>query len=81
MPSKNNNNTTTQYAASTFSEATSTYSYDKDALNSKPIKEKRSLKQKVKSVLKDIGTNPFEYDDDSHKQPATWVAKLPPSRT
>lgn len=69
-------NTSPDYAASTFSEATA-YSYDKAAPNTK----RRSLRQRVKSALKDIGKSPFEYDDDNkHKQAAAWVTSLPPSR-
>lgn len=70
------------YAASTFSEATTTYSYDKTPVEQSKTTTtgKRSLKQRVKSVFKDMGTNPFEYDQDQDK-PANWVSKLPPSRT
>lgn len=72
------------YAASTYSEATTTttaYSYDK-APTDKPFKKtKRSLKQRAKSFFKDIGTNPFEYEDENkHKQAAAFVATMPPSR-
>lgn len=65
------------YAASTFSEST-TYSYDKPT--DKTSKPKRSFRQRVKAAIKDIGTSPFEEQDDKHKQSASWLASLPPSR-
>ncbi|CAN8098765.1 unnamed protein product [Discula destructiva] len=68
---------TKQYAASALSEST-TYSYDKPA--EETPKSKRSFKQRVKSALKDVGTSPFEYEDDKHKQTAGWLTSLPPSK-
>lgn len=67
---------TKQYATSTFSEA-SAYSYDKPA--ERESKPKRSLRQRVKSALKDIGTSPFEYNDEM-KPTAGWLASLPPPK-
>lgn len=68
----------TDYAASTFSEST-TYSHEKPAavMASKP---KRSFRQKVKSVIKDIGTSPFEDGGEKHKQSAGWLSSMPPSK-
>lgn len=65
-----------EYAASTFSEST-VYSYKKPA--EKTFIPNRSFKQRVKSVFKDIGTSPFEYEDDKLKTAAV-VINMPPSR-
>ncbi|ROW10888.1 hypothetical protein VPNG_05332 [Cytospora leucostoma] len=73
MPSQ-----TRDYAVSTVSGST-TYSYDKMPKGNHAAK--RSLRQKVKDAVKDIGTSPFEYDDEKERQAFTWVATLPPSRT
>ncbi|KUI66123.1 hypothetical protein VM1G_01611 [Cytospora mali] len=70
-------NQTRDYAPSTYSEATA-YSYDKTP--EEPRKTKRSFKQRVKGIVKDIGTSPFEYDDDKEKRSFAWVATMPPSR-
>lgn len=64
-------------AASTFSEST-TYSYDKPA--EKTSKPKRSFRQKMKAAIKELGTSPFEEEEDKHKQSAGWLASMPPSR-
>lgn len=73
MPSQTRN-----YAASTLSGST-TYSYDKVPKENHTTK--RSLRQRVKDAVKDIGTSPFEYDDEKERQAFTWVVTLPPSRT
>lgn len=67
-----------EYAASTFSESTA-WSYDK--ASDKQSKPKRSFRQKIKNAFKDIGTSPFEYDDDEAIQTAGWLTSLPPSKT
>ncbi|ROV99969.1 hypothetical protein VMCG_06276 [Cytospora schulzeri] len=72
MPSQ-----TRDYATSTYSES-SGYSYEKTS--EEPRKTKRSLKQRVKDAVKDIGTSPFQYDDEEEKRSYTWVATMPPSR-
>lgn len=74
MSSQSNN-----YATSTYSE-TSTISYDKPSTPEEPRKTKRSFRQRVKDVVKDIGTSPFQYDDETEKRSFAWVATLPPSR-
>lgn len=69
---------TKEYASSTFSESTA-YSYDKTSTD-KQSEPKRSFRQRVKNVLKDIGTSPFEYEDDESRQTAGWLTSLPPSK-
>lgn len=71
MPSQ-----TRDYAPSTYSVST-TCSYEKPS--QQPKKTKRSFKQRVKDVVKDIGTSPFEYDE-REKQSFAWSAQMPPSR-
>lgn len=71
MPSQ-----TRDYAPSTYSVST-TCSYEKTP--QQPTKTKRSFKQRVKDVVKDIGSSPFEYDD-REKQSFAWSAQMPPSR-
>lgn len=66
------------YAASTFSQDT-TFSYEKQPATQ--TKTKRSLKEKAKSLVKELGTSPFQYDDETEKATNGWVATLPPSRT
>lgn len=65
------------YAASSLSEST-TYSYDKPTQETS--KPRRSFRQRVKTVLKELGTSPFEGEDDKHKQSAGWLTSLPPSK-
>ncbi|OTA59304.1 hypothetical protein K449DRAFT_397592 [Hypoxylon sp. EC38] len=48
-------------SASTYSEST-TYSYDKDKNQSSP-KQKRSMRQRIKEVFKDIGSPPTTHQD------------------
>lgn len=67
---------TREYATSTFSEA-SADSYNKPT--ERQSKPKRSLRQRVKSAIKDIGTSPFEYDDDI-KPTAGWLSSMPPPK-
>lgn len=69
------------YAASTsasYSSDSSTYSYDKPT--QKTSKPKRSIGQRVKAALKDIGTSPFPNEDDKHKQTAGWLTSMGPSK-
>lgn len=65
--------------ASTFSMSTA-YSYDKEAPTASKPKERRSMRQRMKKAIKDIGTAPWEAEDDKIKQSAAWLARLPPSR-
>ncbi|KAG8165114.1 hypothetical protein KVR01_005389 [Diaporthe batatas] len=71
MPSQ-----TRDYASSTYSVST-TCSYEKPS--QKSAKTKRSLKQRMKDAVKDIGTSPFEHDE-REKQSFAWAASMPPSR-
>lgn len=66
------------YAASTYSESTM---YSKDNTTQQPRQTKRSFRQRVKDVVKDIGTSPCVYDDEEEKRGFAWVASVPPSRT
>ena len=65
------------YASSTFSDTTM---YSTDKTPEQPRKTKRSFRQRVKDAVKDIGTSPFEYDDEAEKRGFAWVASVPPSR-
>lgn len=71
MPSQ-----TRDYASSTYSVST-TCSYEKPS--QQPAKTKRSLKQRMKDAVKEIGTSPFE-NDEREKQSFAWSASMPPSR-
>lgn len=64
------------YASSTYSVST-TCSYEKPS--QKPAKTKRSLKQRMKDAVKEIGSSPFE-NDEREKQSFAWAASMPPSR-
>lgn len=66
------------YATSTYSESSVT-SYDKTPVEP-TRKTRRSFRQMVKDVVKDIGTSPFQYEDEVEKRSFAWVPTLPPSR-
>lgn len=70
---------TKDYATSTYSES-SAYSYSKPSEEPRNMKTKRSLKQRVKDAIKDIGTSPFQYDDEKEARSFAWIATMPPSR-
>ncbi|POS77089.1 hypothetical protein DHEL01_v204526 [Diaporthe helianthi] len=71
MPSQ-----TRDYASSTYTVSTAC-SYEKSS--QQPAKTKRSLKQRVKDAVKEIGTSPFE-NDQREEQSFAWAASMPPSR-
>jgi len=68
-----------QYAASTFSQST-TYSHEKpdERTSNKP---KESFRHRIKAALKNVGTSPFEYEDEiKQKEAAGWLSSMPPSK-
>lgn len=67
-----------EYAPSTFSEST-VYSYDKMSTQP-PLKPKRSLGQRIKKALKDVGTSPFQYDSDEENPTSGGPVSKPPMR-
>lgn len=81
MPYNNNNHPSREHydAASTFSEST-TYSDLQKHQPQTNNKRRSGLKQKVKAVFRDMGSNPFEYDR-AQDDPAHWASTLPPART
>ncbi|OTA93603.1 hypothetical protein M434DRAFT_291082 [Hypoxylon sp. CO27-5] len=68
-------------SASTYSEST-TYSYDKDKSQSSP-KQKRSMRQRIKEVFKDMGSPPASHHDrvNSHKTEEQVADHSPMSST